>query len=67
MSFLVGFARFWWDFIVGDSVVLAIGGGSALLLGALLVDVDASRVAEVLLPVFVIATLLSSLYGQRRS
>ena len=67
MSFLVGFARFWWDFIVGDSVVLAIGGGSALLLGALLVDVDASRVAEVLLPVFVIAALLSSLYGQRRS
>ena len=30
MKFLKGFGYFWYDFIVGDSIVLAIGGVGAL-------------------------------------
>ncbi len=33
MKYLVGVGRFWYDFIVGDSVVLAIGGVALLALG----------------------------------
>jgi hypothetical protein len=37
MRFVVGFARFWWDFVVGDDwriavgVVLVLGGGAVLV------------------------------------
>ena len=65
MKYVVGFGRFWYDFIVGDSVMLAIGGASVLIVGALLVRQDAGRLAEVLMPTIVIATLAASLRGQR--
>ena len=49
MKYLVGFCAFWWDFIVGDSIVLLVHGGYP-------------GVAEVALPGIVIATLVGSLY-----
>ena len=39
MRFLRGFARFWWDFVVGDDwriaagVVVVLGGGALLVAG----------------------------------
>jgi hypothetical protein len=57
----VNFGRFWYDFIVGDSVVLAIGGAGALAIGSLLVHLDTGALAEVLLPTIVIGTLALSL------
>jgi hypothetical protein len=37
MRFVSGFARFWWDFIVGDDWRIAVGVGFVLACGALLV------------------------------
>jgi len=61
MKYITGFAAFWYDFIVGDSVVLAIGGTAVLVLGALLVHWDMRGVAEVALPAIVVGTLGLSL------
>lgn len=61
MKWIVGFARFWYDFVVGDSVALAIGGVSVLVLGTLLVRLGAASLAQVLLPIAVSVTLALSL------
>lgn len=37
MKWISAFGRFWYDFIVGDSVELAIGGCTVIALGALIV------------------------------
>jgi len=66
VKYLTAFGRFWYDFIVGDSVVLAIGGAGALMLGALLVGTDAGAIAEWVLPTTVVGTLAVSLRGQAR-
>ena len=60
MRWVTAFARFWYDFIVGDSIALAIGGPSVLLGGYLLLSLN-NGVAQVALPVFVVTTLLASL------
>lgn len=65
MRYLVAFGRFWYAFIVGDSVVLAIGGGAALGVAAILVQVDGGGWAEWLLPIVVITTLAVSLRDWR--
>jgi hypothetical protein len=41
MRFLRGFARFWWDFIVGDDWRIAVGVGLVLGLGAFLAASEA--------------------------
>ena len=61
MKYIVGFGAFWYDFIVGDSIVLAIGGVGALALGYLFVAAGAAAAAEFVLPAVVIATLVVSL------
>ncbi len=61
MKYLAAFGAFWWDFIVGDSIVLAIGGVGVLVAGAVLVSLGMAHTAEVLLPAVVIATLAGSL------
>lgn len=66
MRYVVGFARFWYDFIVGDSSVLAAGGAAALVIGAILVHANAPHVAEVALPAAVVATLAISILVPRR-
>lgn len=64
MKYIVGFGAFWWDFIVGDSIVLALGGIGVLGLGALLVHGGYSGLAEIALPGIVVATLAGSLYSR---
>ena len=45
MRFARGFARFWWDFIVGDDWRIAAGVVTVLAAGALLVAVGIVAVA----------------------
>lgn len=56
MKYIVSFARFWYDFIVGDSITLAIGGAGSLAIGVLLVHFNDGRLAEFAVPVVVLAT-----------
>jgi hypothetical protein len=65
MKYLVGFGRFWWDFIVGDSILLAVGAPLGLLAGYGLSKGDYSTVAEILFPVIVVLTLIASLRVKR--
>jgi hypothetical protein len=61
MKYVKGFGYFWYDFLVGDSATLAIGGVCALLLSYLVVLAGAPAIAEVVLPIVVIATIVASL------
>lgn len=61
MKWIVAFGRFWYDFIVGDSVELAIGGCAVIVLSALFVWLGFERGAEVVMPLLVAATLAISL------
>ena len=61
MSYVRGFALFWWDFIVGDSIILAVGTLLALALGAL-VALESSTAAEIVLPSVIALTLVASLF-----
>ena len=61
MKYVTGFGRFWYDFIVGDSMMLAVGGTGVLVVGALLVHGGMHTAAEIALPLIVVATLASSL------
>lgn len=38
MSFVIGFGRFWWDFIVGEDWKIAAGVAVVLAVGAVLVS-----------------------------
>jgi hypothetical protein len=60
MRYILGFGRFWYDFIVGDDVTLAIGGLGVIMLGAALLRAGYPGAAEVALPLTVIATLAVS-------
>ena len=40
MGYVIGFARFWYDFIVGDDWTVAVGVVAALLITALFVQLD---------------------------
>lgn len=61
MRWVSAFGRFWYAFIVGDSVTLAIGAPAALVVGFLLVRGGQTPAAELLLPLVVLATLVVSL------
>ena len=61
MRWLVAFGRFWYDFIVGDSAVLAIGVIITLALTALLVAAGAATYGPLVLPLLVALTLAISL------
>ena len=60
MRYLIGFGRFWYDFIVGDDVTLAVGGVGVIILGAALLRSGFPGAAEIVLPLTVIATLAIS-------
>jgi hypothetical protein len=63
MRFVGAFARFWWDFIVGDTPEIAVG--ALLVLGlAFLID-DARSWGTVVLPLAVAALLVASLFRGR--
>lgn len=61
LAFIRGFGLFWWDFIVGDSIMLAIGVLVAVGLAFALVHTTSVGVVEVVLPLVVAATLAASL------
>jgi hypothetical protein len=60
LSYVLGFARFWYDFIVGDSVTLALGATVAVLVGAALAWWGPSLAAEVVLPALIVLALVVS-------
>jgi len=66
VKWVIGFGRFWYDFIVGDSVILAIGGVALLALGYGLAQIGATEVAQVVLPLAAVGTLIASLPLLRR-
>lgn len=61
MKWLIGFGRFWYDFLVGDSAVLAVGGVAALFVGWLALAAGGPAPAQVLLPLAAVVTLAVSL------
>ncbi|MPZ49614.1 MAG: hypothetical protein GEU75_10015 [Dehalococcoidia bacterium] len=61
MKYIKGFGYFWYDFIVGDSILLAIGGVGALALAYIAVAAGGAAAAEVVLPLVVIGTIVASL------
>lgn len=58
MTYLRRFGRFWWNFVVGDNLPLALGAGAAIALTALLVHQGVN--AWWLLPVSILALLCVS-------
>jgi len=65
MKYAKGFVLFWYDFLVGDSIALAIGGIAVLALAFALVEIEAETAAEFILPVAVIVTIWASLPRSR--
>lgn len=65
MRFVAGFFRFWWDFIVGDSAALAIGGVAVLGLAYAMVESGMNLAAQVVVPIAVVATIVASLPMRR--
>jgi hypothetical protein len=61
MKYIRGFVLFWYDFIVGDSMTLAVGSALVLLVGFVLARVASAGVVEIAVPALVLATLGASL------
>jgi hypothetical protein len=66
IAFLKAFGLFWYDFLVGDSIVLAVGGVLIVALGYVLVQMDAAAVAQIVLPLAGVLTIYISLPELRR-
>ncbi len=66
MKYVVGFFQFWYDFIVGDSYLLAVGGLLVLGLGYLLVEAGVDIAAEFVLPITAVGAITVSLPRRRR-
>jgi hypothetical protein len=68
MRFARGFARFWWDFIVGDDWRIAAGVVTVLAAGALLVaDTNApDGVVAALVAVGIVAVAIGSIVASAR-
>ena len=64
MTRLRAFARFWYDFIVGDDWRVAVGVGAGIALTAALVSAGVS--AWWLMPLAVVGTLFASLWRASR-
>jgi hypothetical protein len=58
VSYLRRFGRFWWNFVVGDNLPLALGAGAAIVVTALLVHEGVN--AWWLLPLSILALLSAS-------
>jgi hypothetical protein len=65
MSWLVAFGRFWYDFIVGDSAILAIGAVGSVAVTALLVRAGAGALTPATLPLLIASALATSLRWPR--
>jgi hypothetical protein len=58
MKWLRSFGHFWWDFVIGDDWRLALGGGLALALTALLVHHGSA--AWWVTPIIVVALMIAT-------
>ena len=65
MSYLRRFGQFWWEFVVGDNLPLALGAGATIAVTALLVDQGVN--AWWLLPMSILGLLAASVAHDRRS
>jgi len=65
VSYLRRFGRFWWTFVVGDNLPLALGAGAAIAVTALLVHQGVN--AWWLLPVAILALLCASVLVAARA
>jgi hypothetical protein len=61
MKYIVAFGLFWWDFIVGDSMLLAIGSIVTIVAAWLVAESSFGAAAEFLLPAGVLLTLVAAL------
>jgi hypothetical protein len=61
VKYIIGFGQFWWDFIVGDSWVMAAGGIGVLLLGYLLSKANGAELAQFVVPLVVFGAVAASL------
>jgi hypothetical protein len=61
VSLARAFGMFWWDFIVGDSLTLAVGVVCAVALTFILAHTAPTPVTEITVPLIVAATLGASL------
>jgi hypothetical protein len=61
VKYIIGFGQFWWDFIVGDSIVLAIGGIGVLALGYLIVEAGNTTLPQFVLPIVAFGAIAASL------
>jgi hypothetical protein len=72
MKFIVGFGRFWWDFIIGEDWKIAAGVAVVLALGAVLVkgtdlsDTAISLLAGAGILVVVTASIVGGALGANR-
>jgi hypothetical protein len=66
VKYLVAFGAFWYDFIVGDSIVLAIGGVGVLVLGYFGARLMTEELPQFLVPAAVVLTLVASIPGLLR-
>jgi hypothetical protein len=68
LRLLIGFARFWWDFLVGDTPELFVAALSVIGIIALLREVAGLNAAAIVaLPLLVVASLALSLYRAQRA
>ena len=65
MGFIVGFGRFWWDFVIGEDWKIAAGVAAVLAVGAVLVKgTDLSDTAISLLAgAGILAVVTASIVG----
>jgi hypothetical protein len=65
MKVVVGFGRFWWDFIVGDDWKIAAGVAAILVVGALLVAYSSlsSTAITLLAGAGIVAVVAASIVG----
>jgi hypothetical protein len=63
----MGFARFWWDFLIGDTPELFVAALTVIGVIALLSEAAGLNVAAIItLPLLVVASLGISLYRAQR-
>jgi hypothetical protein len=65
VSYLRRFGRFWWNFVVGDNLPLALGAGAAIAVTALLVHEGVN--AWWLLPISILAVLSASVLAAAKT
>jgi hypothetical protein len=68
LRLLIGFGRFWWDFLIGDTPELFVAALTVIGVIALLSEVAGANVAAIVaLPLLVVASLSISLYRAQRA